>query len=113
MFGDDLVVGAAEVDVDEVVLLPVDDFARGLAHAGSIGAAELDAEGALGVVEVGVVSGTVVTLEDSFGRDELGDHDIGTEFLAEGAEHDIRDAGHGSQVEREEVVMEPGKHEVN
>ncbi len=110
VFGDDFVDGAAEVDVDEVGLFAVDDFAGGFAHAFAIGAEELDADGALGLIKLGVVAGAFVGLEDAFGGDEFGDHDIGAEFFAEATKDLVRHACHGGEVEREGVVVEPGEH---
>ena len=109
VFGDDFVDWAAEVEVDEVGLFPIDNFFCGFAHAGAIGSKELDSDGALFVGEGGVFSGALVGLDDAFGGDKLGDHDIGSEFLTESAESDVGDAGHGGEVEGESV-LEPREH---
>jgi len=110
VFGDDFVDGAAEVDVDEVGLLPVDDFLCRFSHPNTIGTKELNSNGALLVCEFGVFTSPMIGLHDAFSGDEFGDHDVGTEFFADRAEGDIGHACHRGEEEWELIVGKPRKH---
>ena len=63
------------------------------------------------VVEFGVDPCPLIRLHDALCRDELCDHDIGTEFFADATENQIRHPCHGGEVEGECVVLEPRQHE--
>ena len=106
VFGNHFVHGATEVEINKVGLFPVDDFLGSLAHPLSIGSEELDADGALFFIEGGVLSGPMVGLHNALGRDEFGDHDISSEFFAQGAKGDIRHAGPRREVDWE-LILEP------
>ncbi|MFQ3271633.1 MAG: hypothetical protein ACI9A1_001959, partial [Lentimonas sp.] len=41
---------------------------------------------------------------------ELGDHDIGALFFTELTKDDIRNSRHGSEIEREFIILEPREH---
>ena len=110
VFGDHLVDWAAEVDVDEVRLFPVDDLLRRLRHADAVAAENLNADRSLAVVELGVFLRAVVLPDDALGRDELGDHYVGAEFFAERSKNHVGNTGHRGQVDREVSIFKPGEH---
>jgi len=109
VLADDFIDGAAEIEVEEVGLLPLDGHAGGLGEVIGVAAEELDAEGTLGFMEVEVLEGACVAAEDALGRNELSDDDIGALLLAEAAENGVRDPGHRGEVERE-TVLKPREH---
>ena len=65
--GDDFVDGAAEVEIDEVGLFPIDDFLGGFSHPLTIGTKQLDAHRALFVGKGGISTGSVIRLKNAFG----------------------------------------------
>jgi hypothetical protein len=62
------------------------------------------------VGEFGVFPRPAVGLEDALGGDELGDHHVGAELLAEVAENEIRHPRHRREEQREPVMGEPREH---
>ena len=111
IFAYDFVDWAAEIDVDEVGSFPVDDAKRGLAHAGAVPAKELNTYRALRIIEIRIFSGSIISQHNAFGRDKLGDHDVGAEFFAKAAKDDVCHSRHRSEVQREPAISEPRKHQ--
>lgn len=110
VLGNHLTHRTAKVDVDKVGLLPVDDFFRSLPHPDPVCAKELHPDGSLLVGEFGILPGAMVRLHDPLCRDELSDHHIRTQLLADGAEGDIGHPRHRSEEEGELIVGKPRKH---
>lgn len=98
---DDLGGGAAVVDIDKIRLEAIGDAVGGLGDFVGVAAEQLDSHGALGVGKIDgpVGIGLAAGIEEFFGADEFGDHDIGPVFLAELAEGAVGEAGHGGEVE--------------
>ena len=111
--GDDLFDRTAKVDVNEVGLLPVDDFLCRLGHARAVGSEKLNPDRSLFVLEFGVNASALVRLNDAFGGNEFGHHDVSTQFLADASEHEVSHSRHRREVKRELTVLEPGKHGEN
>ena len=110
IFRHHLVHGAAEVDIDEVRLLPVDDLPRRLAHPHAVCPEELHPEWALRIVKVHILPRPTVRLHDPLSGHELRHHHIRAQFLAQTAKNRVRHPGHRGQIEREGVVGKPGQH---
>ena len=91
----------AEVDIDEIRFLMVQDYSGGLSHVVPVRAEKLNAYGAVRVFYLRVPPVSLPCLENAFRRDELRHHDVNPQFLADGAENGVRYSGHRSQEQRE------------
>ena len=100
VFADHFVDRAAEVDVDEVWLLPVDDGLRAAGELVGVSAEKLDPERALLHLEVDVMLRPLVAMHDSLGRDKFGGEDVGSACFADAAEDGVGHPGHGREVKR-------------
>ena len=99
VFADDFVDGAAEVEVDEVGLFPVDDGGGTAGQLVGVATEELHAEGVFLGGEVDILLGAFVAVQDALGGDELGGEDVGAAGFADAAEDGVGHAGHGGEKE--------------
>lgn len=92
---------AAEVDIDKIRLLMVQDNSGRLSHVVPVRSEELDTYGTVGIFYLCVPAVSLPCLENSFRRDEFRHHHIHSKFLADGAENGIRHSSHWSQEQGE------------
>ena len=90
---------ASVVDVDQIRPDGVDD-AGGLAHLVEVAAENLDAYGALLVVDVELHRRVLGVVDEAAGRDELGVQHIGPVALAQNAKRRVAHVLHGREKER-------------
>jgi hypothetical protein len=109
VFRDDLVHRAAEIQVDEIRLFPVDDHARRLAEMLRVRAEKLHTQRALRLLKFEILQRAFVAPKNALGADEFRDHHIRAVLFRELPEHGVRDPGHGREVERE-TVLKPRRH---
>lgn len=98
---DDLLYGAAEIDVDEVGREDFRDGRRRLAHGQGFGAKDLHADRVFIGVKAQLRDRRLVLTSDPFGRQELGDDDVGPPRAAESAKRRLRHPCHGRQEQRD------------
>ncbi len=103
----DLMRGAAEIEIKEVRLHPVAHQTGGLGHRGGRGAEDLDAHRTLAFGEVDHLPGFDVIADEGLGLHELRDHHVGTLLLAHLTESHVGVTSHRGEVERELARAEP------
>ena len=105
----DLLDGAAEVDVDELRTENVSDERGRVSHRRGIGAEDLDTDRTLIAAKAQLVDGRRVLATNPFRREELGDDDVRAKSTAEASEGRFRHTSHGREVEWHLGVEGKGK----
>ncbi len=92
--------GAAEIHVDMVDAVLIDEQLGRLGDVVGVDAVELEASGALVGIELRESHGLLVPLDEGPGRDHLGNVETRTETTAKPSEGRVRDARHWGQDDR-------------
>ena len=102
----DLLHRTAKIDVQKIRPVHVFDQRRGFRHGPRVGPKNLNANGALRLMEAKVVPGPLTAATEAFGADELADHDIGAIRPAQPAERRLAHASLRREVERDRSVLQ-------
>ena len=97
--GHHLAHGAAHVDIDDRRAGHLRRDLSGLGHAASVAAEDLGGGRALIVRQLQKAAALFILIAQGFGADQFGAAHVSTQLAADLAEGQIRDAGHGSQVQ--------------
>src|ERR1019366_2140175 len=100
VFRDDFVDRTTKVQIDKIRLDPIDHLSCRFGHVVRIPAEKLHTEWALDLVEVEILLRSVISPEDTLGRNKFGGQNIGPVFFADLAKDLVRHASHRREVKR-------------